>query len=162
MPIIAPPVVSIVIDGRLVTSSTPALLEQGTVVAPVDPYARALAERIDADPARGTIRFTRGARSITLDFLPIRPYVREEPLVIPLAAVARALGAEVSYDAKNAIVAILSPPNDPAATMQPNVAQTPLPQPGPTFTPTPEPQPSPETSAVPMPRRTPIPLFHRP
>lgn len=161
MPIIAPPVVSIIIDGRLVTSSTPALLVQGTVTAPVDPYARAIAERIDVDPVRRTVRFTRGDRSITLDFLPIGPYVREEPLVIPLAAVARALGAEVSYDAKNAAVSIISPPPDPIATMPRDVAQTPLPQPRPTFTPTPEPQPLPETSDVPLPRRTPIALFFR-
>ena len=158
---IAPTVVSIVIDGRFIASSTPALLEQGTVIAPVDPYARAIADRIDADPARRTIRFTRGSRSITLDFLPIGPYVREEPVVIPLAAVARALGAAVSYDAKDAVVAIVSPPSDPPTTMPLNVAQTPLPQPRPAFTPTPEPQPAPETSVAPLPRRTPVALFHR-
>jgi hypothetical protein len=161
---IAPPVVSVVIDGRLVASSVPALLEQGTVVAPVDPYGRALAERIQTDPTHRTIRFTRGARSITLDLLPIGPYVREEPLLIPLASVARALGAEVSYDAWNATLAIASPASDPPATMPPYVAPAQPAQPGPRFTPTPEPQPAPEASNVPQPqpRRTPIALFHRP
>jgi hypothetical protein len=159
MPMIVP--VSVVIDGRLVASSTPALLEQGTVVAPVDPFMRAIADRIEIDPDRRTIRFTRGARGITLPILPIGPYVREEPLLIPLAAAARALGATASYDAKNALVAIIFPPPDPPTTIPSYVARTPLPQPPPTFTPTPEPQPKPTVSGVPQPRRTPIALFHR-
>ena len=158
---IAPPVVSIVIDGILIASSMPALLEQGTVFAPVDPFARALAERIEVDPSRRTIRFTRGARSITLEILPIGPYVPAYPLVIPLAAVARALGTTVNYDAKYALLAIISPPSSQPATMPPYVAQPPLPQPGPTFTPTPEPQPTLAVTPMPQPRRTPIALFRR-
>jgi hypothetical protein len=98
----------------------------------------------------------REGRRIVLPILPIAPYVREARIVIPLAAVARALGATVTYDGKAGLLSILTPPPPLLATLPPYLPEEPLPQPRPTFTPTPEPQPHPTVSEIPEPRRTPI------
>jgi hypothetical protein len=145
------------LDGRFIVSSTPAVVERGIVFAPLDPFGRALANRIDIDVSRRTIRFMRGDRFIVLPILPIAPYVRDEPIVIPLALVARALGATVTYSGgAGRFLAITSPPPSMLATLPPYVPTSLPPQPGPTFTPTPEPMPRPTVTGIPQPRRTPI------
>jgi hypothetical protein len=145
--------VTVILNGRIIDSSQPAVLNGGMVMAPVDPFARRLAERITYNPERRTIRFERGERSIEI---PIAPYVREDQAVIPLGLLARALGATVSYDAAHALIGILTPPANPLATMPPYIPVPPIPQPAPTFTPEPVVTPRPTVSGIPQPRRTPI------
>jgi hypothetical protein len=161
--------VSVVLDGRLVLGSTAAALVGGTVTVPLDPYVRRLTDRIVVDALQGTIVLGRSATSLGLRLgersaqtangvltLPIAPYVRDDTTYIPLAAVARALGDAVSYDARARVISIVSAPTEPLATMTPYVPQSPAPSPISTFTPQPVPTPRPTVSGIPQPRRTPI------
>ena len=163
-------VISIVVNGALVTGSVPATLRGDVVVAPLDPYVRALATRISLVPQHDSILVGRGGRLLTLALgsrvvrggpepaqLPIAPYLLAGNLIIPLAATARALGAKVAYDARTHTLAILVP-DLPLETLAPVVRETPAPSGLPTFVPTPTPAPQPTISGIPKPRRTPIPV----
>jgi hypothetical protein len=146
------PIVTVVIDGRPVVASTPALLFGGSVSAPIDPFARLIATRIAVDGERGSITIERDGKRVTFNV----PYVRDGRTRIPLGATARALGDSVSYDAATHVLRIDSPPPAPLATMTPFGGWTPPPGPLPTFTPNPVATPRPVVSGVPRPRRTPI------
>ncbi len=168
--------VGIVVNGALVTGSTPASISGGVVVAPLDPYALALATRISQPSERDTVVVARGDRTLTLIVgsrvafagpaqmhVPLAPYLRAGNLMIPLAAVARALGATVAYDARTRTLAIDCPEAPLAtlapATVAPVLQPSPAPPPDlPTFAPTPTPAPQPTISGIPKPRRTPIPI----
>ncbi len=163
-------VVSIVINGALVTGSTPALLSRGVVVAPLDPYVRAIATRLSFPVASDTIVVQRGSRILTLSLgsrrarmgpseaeLPIAPYLRAGAVIIPLATTARALGATVGYDARSHSLAI-GFAELPLATLAPVSPVPPPPAELRTFAPTPTPAPQPTISGIPKPRRTPIPI----
>lgn len=165
-----PVVVGIIVNGALVTGSTPALLVSGVVVAPLDPYVRALATRITVSAARGTIVIDRSGKAISLALgsriaeegsrtaeLPIAPYLRAGAVIIPLRATAQALGASVRYDARSRTLAI-GVPELPLTTLTPIRNTTPAPAGLPTFAPTPTPAPRPTISGIPKPRRTPIPI----
>jgi hypothetical protein len=167
--ILAAVLVKVILDGRLIESLLPATLVRGTVVAPVDPYLRDIAREIAVDPARGTVRFVRGEHEVqitlgtrsvcvndVLQTLPFAPYLREGRLMIPLAAVTRALGEHVTYDAAYQDVTILSSAPAPVATMTPYVQPSWTPSPGPTFTPVARATPQPAVDGIPQPRRTPI------
>jgi hypothetical protein len=145
--------VNVILNGCLLVSSQPAKVNGGVVFAPIDPFARRLADRIDVDMAHRSVRIARGERSITL---PIAPYVREEEIVIPLAMVARALGGEITFEGWRATLAIVIPSPTPLATMTPYAPPSPMPSPEATFTPTPIPTPLPTVIGTPQPRRTPI------
>ncbi len=146
------PVVTVIIDGKPVVASTPALLCEGSVDAPIDPYARLIATRIAIDGERGWITIERDGKRVTVN----APYLRDGPLRIPLGTAARALGDSVSYDGARHVLRIDSPPRGPVATMTPFAGWTPPPGPLPTFTPNPVPTPRPTVSGIPRPRRTPI------
>jgi hypothetical protein len=163
-------VVSVLLDGRLIEGAQSAVLVRGTVVAPVDPYLRNVAQRIDDQTAHGgPICFVRGShqvcvtpgtRSARFDdgvrTLPLAPYHREGRLIIPLAAIMRALGESVAYDASYQTVSIVSPAAPSIATMTPYAPPSWRPSPGPTFAlPVPT-TPQPTVSGIPQPRRTPI------
>lgn len=159
------------IDGRLVEGSTPARLRGGVIEAPVAPYVRELAKRIERQAAGGRLSFERDGRSLTVvlgsavalngnetERLPIAPYLRGGQTIVPLAAVARALGASVEYDPVAHTMHIQLPAAAPLATLAPAAAGTLLPSPeaspapAATFAPTPVPA----NSGIPRPRRTPI------
>jgi hypothetical protein len=152
VPMIPIPVVTVIIDGRAVVASAPALLYEGSVSAPIDPYARLIATRIAVDGERGWITIERDGKRVTVNV----PYLRDGWPRIPLGAAARALGDSVSYDAARHVLRIDSPPRAPLATMTPFAGWTPPPGPRPTFTPNPVPTPRPTVSGIPRPRRTPI------
>jgi hypothetical protein len=165
---IAAGVVTILIDGTLVDGSSAARLCGNVVVAPLAPYLDRIAERIDVDRGDGRIVFERAGRSVAitigsavvrtgagLQTLPIAPYVRAGEALIPLAAVARALGASVDYDAASRTLDIATSP-EPLASATPDASYSPLPGPWTTFTPNPTPAPPVEVTGVPRPRRTPI------
>ena len=151
---IVPPVVTVLIDGRPVEAPAPALLLDGMVSAPIDPYARLIVTRITIDGERGSVTFERGAARVTINV----PYVRGDPARIPLGALARALGDSVRYDAAARTLEIETPPL-PLATMTPYLRWTPPPGPLPTFTPEPAPTPRPTVTGIPAPRRTPIVVY---
>ena len=160
-------VVTVLLDGRPIDASVPAVLFRGTIVAPLDPFVRRLANRIEFDPATGVIRIARdgstaelaiGARTLRgdskLEALPIAPFLRDGQPQIPLAAVARALGATVSYDARSRTVEIIGPP---AAELEsPEPVFVPVGPPRATFTPQPVSTPRPVVTGIPQARRTPV------
>ena len=160
-------VVSVLIDGELVTSSRPAELTKGVVRAPLDPFVGRIADRITSQGGRITL--VRGGKTITLVVgsrlleanavrspLPFLPFFRRGEPIVPLAAVARALGAEANYDGSAHALLIRTAPPGPLVTMTPSSAWTTPPGPLPTFAPTAVPTPRPTVSGLPQPRRTPI------
>lgn len=166
--VIGAPAVTVLVDGVLVDGSTDARLQGAVVVAPLEPYLQAIADRIVVDAQSGRIVLQRGSRTVCITIgspvvrsgdgsrpLPIAPYVRAGEPVIPLAAVVRALGASVDFDARTRTVTVVTDP-EPLASMTPDAAYTPPAEPMQTFTPNPSPAPSGPATAIPKPRRTPI------
>ncbi|MDQ2908648.1 MAG: stalk domain-containing protein [Candidatus Eremiobacteraeota bacterium] len=194
--------VTVVVDGRLVVGSRNAQLSHGTVVAPLDPYARAFAATIGTDANGRRITFQRGGRIFAVSLgsrtaltgscgaadgscdaragscntaggssdaagpcdalagatavrLPIAPYLRAGEPIIPLAAVARALGADVTYEPATHTIDIETRASA-LATPTPFATWSPPPGELPTFTPHETPTPAPTVSGIPEPRRTPL------
>jgi hypothetical protein len=160
--------VSVLIDGSLVEGSRSARICDNVVMAPVAPYLRNVADRIEFDEHTGRIVVMRAGRSVSLVIgsrvlrgktgavnLPIAPYLRAGEPLIPLAAVARALGVSVAFDGPSKTISMASAPQ-PLASMVPDAAYTPPAEPLETFTPNPTPAPQVVVSGVPKPRRTPI------
>jgi len=160
--------VTVVVDGRLVAGARDAYLRHGVVAAPLDPYARAFAAVIAAGGG-GRFTFERNGRSFVVSLgsldassgvaavtLPIAPYLRAGEVIIPLAAVARALGADVTYDRATHTLDIETRPPPPLSTPTPFASWSPPPGELPTFTPHESPTPRPTISGIPHPRRTPI------
>lgn len=140
-------IVGVVVDGENVPSAPPAHVEGGQVVVPAIVVAK-LADRVLTFPD-GSVNAIRGARDC------VGPAIRG---FVPLAPLARCLGAHVTWDAQAKTIALAfdapqplrsHPPYDPSA---PRVAPTAV------FTPEP-PRPTPRAVAtgVPRPRRTAIP-----
>jgi len=138
------PPVTVAIDGAIVASEQSAQLRNGLVVAPIVPFAQAIATRIDA-LGDGRFRITGGGRSVV-----VRADARG---VVALGRLARALGERVSYNARHRTLAI-ELPVEPlrAPRFWPSIP------PGPyaTFAPVAEPTPRPVIDGIPVPRRTPI------
>jgi hypothetical protein len=166
--VIAAAIVSVLIDGVRVDGSIAARLRGGVVVAPLEPYLAAIAQRIEPDQDGLRFVFERGSRSVTVSIgsqvarsgpavesLPIAPYLRGGEAFIPLAAVARDLGADVDFDGATKTLRVSLPP-EPLATLTPPAAGTPWPGPFVTFAPAQTPAPAPSLSGIPRPRRTPI------
>lgn len=160
-------VVTVVIGGSRIDASEGARLERGIVVAPIDPFVRAFATEITETEygrrftiARGTrtVSFTLGRRDAREDGrtqeFPIAPFASAESSFVPLAAIARALGATVAYDGHSRTLAITTPP-EPLVFMTPLGAYRP-PTDVPTFAPKETPAPVPRVTGIPHPRRTPI------
>jgi hypothetical protein len=161
-------VVTVLVDGALVDGSVAARLCGDVVVAPLAPYLGRIANRIVVDPNGERIVFERNGRSVAVRVgssvissggirrpLPIAPYLRAGEPLIPLAAVARALGASVDYDATSRTVNVATIP-EPLASLTPDPSYTPPSPPLTTFTPNPTPAPKVEITGIPKPRRTPI------
>ncbi|MBD5634849.1 MAG: copper amine oxidase N-terminal domain-containing protein [Candidatus Eremiobacteraeota bacterium] len=159
--------VTVVICGRRVDAALGARLEGGVVVAPLAPFVRDIAEAIDGNAGRRLV-LRRGSHSVALAIgrteirtgdssarLPVAPFLDEGEPVVPLAAIARALGASVDYDAASRTLSIVIEP-EPLVTMTPFVRYQAPPEPPPTFTPKPATTPQPAVTGEPQPRRTPI------
>jgi hypothetical protein len=165
---IAAVVVTVLIDGALVDGSTAARLCRDVIVAPLAPYLDRIAQRISVERRGERIVFERDGRSVAITIgspviqsgsralaLPIAPYLRAGEALIPLAAVARALGASVDYDAASRTVTVATVP-EPLVSLTPDASYRPPPEPLGTFTPNPTPAPKVEVTGAPKPRRTPI------
>ena len=155
------------VDGILVDGSTAAHLEGGVVVAPLAPYFGLIADGVACVSER-RIAFSREGRRVwirlgsarvwsddTVQTLPIAPYVRAGEVLIPLAAVARDLGASVDYDAATHTLTVQTAAA-PLSALTPDPGYTPPARPEATFTPNPTPAPPVQVTGVPRPRRTPI------
>jgi len=162
------PIVTILIDGAPVDGSVAARLRGGVVIVPLEPYLGAIAQRIESDQDGRRFVFERGSRTVTVSIgsqiarsgaaaesLPIAPYLRGGNAFIPLAAVARGLGADVDYDGAAKTLHVTLPP-EPLATLTPAGRWTPGPGPFQTFAPPQTPAPEPQVTGIPKPRRTPI------
>ncbi|MBC5798894.1 MAG: copper amine oxidase N-terminal domain-containing protein [Candidatus Eremiobacteraeota bacterium] len=138
------------------------------MTAPLDPYARAFATMVAAGKG-GRITFERNGRTFVILLgsrdafagaaavtLPIAPYLRAGEPIIPLAAVARALGFVVTYDGAARRLDIETESMPSLSTPTPFVTWSPAPGERPTFTPHAAPTPVPTISGIPHPRRTPI------
>jgi hypothetical protein len=160
--------VTVLVDGAPVEGSVAARLRAGVVVVPLEPYLGEIAQRIETGDNGLRIVFERGERSCAVSIgsrvaragpavesLPIAPYLRGGDAFIPLAAVARALGAGVDYDGATRTVHVSLEP-EPLRTLMPVAGWTPGPGPFETFAPPATPEPAPRFTGEPKPRRTPI------
>jgi hypothetical protein len=141
---------------------------RGVTMAPIDPVVRDLAERIDCIGGGAEIRVARGARELVVRLAretcaspgddpacSIAPCVPFDDARIPLASLARALGASVAYDARSHTLFIFTVP-EAIAPFSPAPYLPPEPGTVPTFAPTSVPMPRPTVSGIPRPRRTPV------
>ncbi|GAC1301972.1 MAG: hypothetical protein NVSMB19_10720 [Vulcanimicrobiaceae bacterium] len=166
--VLAASLVTVFVDGRPVEAATDARLVAGVVVAPLGPFVRDIADRIETSADGERFLIARGDRTIELrlgsnrarngtvaEALPIAPYLRAGRTIIPLAVVARALGATVTYDARAHVLRIATE-EAPLATLTPVPYVAPPPGSVPTFAPPSTPAPRPTVTGIPKPRRTPV------
>jgi hypothetical protein len=142
--------VIVVVAGRRIDASHGARLENGVVMAPLDPFVRDIAERIDGDGSGLRFVLRRGERSVTL----VPRLCNGEPYVA-LAAAVRGLGGSAEYIGRSHLLSIAFVPT-PLVTMTPFAGYVPPPGPLPTFTAKPTDAPQPVVTGIPHPRRTPI------
>lgn len=160
--------VTVVLDGRTIDASQPARIAGGVTVAPLVPFVRDFADRIERSSDGSRVRIVRGERDVVVRIAAfpcsdssdmrasfIVACVPLDTVEIPLAAVARALGASVSYDARARTLAIVLVPG-PIATLTAVPYVRPAPGTVATFAPTSSPMPRPIVTGIPRPRRTPI------
>ena len=137
--------VAVVVDGSPVRSYQPAFVLRGRVLAPVNPYVVAVAASVEYDGQ--TIVVRRGDRFAQIA---AARYVELAPLL-------RTLGLNLSYDKRNRVVVLQTPP-PVEATPTPFNPAVPSAPPAAVFTPVPETTPKPVVTGKPSPRRTPLPL----
>jgi hypothetical protein len=162
----------VVVNGTAVPAAPPALLVAGRVAVPVLPIVTRIAERARVDPL-GTIEIERsghrcvlhvGDLSATCDDrihpLDVAPFARGGVTYVPLAAVVRALGGSVSYDAASTTASVQLSAERRVDTPPPFDAGAPQATPTTIFTPQPPPPTSrPVEHESPHPRRTAIPVL---
>lgn len=144
--------VTVLLNGVAVPSSRPAELIDGSVMVPVNPFVRRIAQRTIYDPLNGTIAISAASGSTTVA-------ITGEPdeAYVPLARIVRALGGVVSYDGRTRVAAVLLAADPPLASAPPYDPSQPTVAPRRLFTPEPTAAPRPVLTGVPKPRRTPIP-----
>lgn len=152
MPVFPPGVpVVVLVDGRRISAYNQAYANAGRIFAPVRPYVTALADRTWYDGDR--LAITRDGHTV---YVTLRATAADVPngAYVPLAAVARELGARVEYrrgelDIFTAPRAVIPAPTavPPGALVAPRVVFTPMPVPTPRAT----------WNGLALPRRTPLP-----
>jgi|GEM_PF-7105356 len=168
------PLIQVVVDGHVVEAARPPRVVGGTVLVPLGDL-RFLAQRVWYQAKDRSITVQRGDRQIVLFVGRDDAWINGLPgavsrsplriggaLYVPLAACARALGADVVYEGAAHTIAVTLPPLTlmrftPPPT--PLFVPTPIPSPTPSASPSPSAlpaaTPSPEAT-VPQPRRTPL------
>ncbi len=141
----------VVLDGRQISSYNQAFVSAGRVFAPVRPYVTAMSDRTWYEGDRLAI-----ARDGHVVYVVMRPSVPEalSGTYVPLAAVARELGAQVEYGRGRLVIRTAPRVTVGAPTPVPGRA---LVEPRIVFTAAPIPTPKPVWSGPPLPRRTPLP-----
>ncbi|HEY8313489.1 MAG TPA: hypothetical protein VIG51_04870 [Candidatus Baltobacteraceae bacterium] len=147
---------TLVVDGSVVRSYTPAYLERGRVLAPVDPFLTAVADSIGYDDR--TMIVSLGDRFSQIR-LARRPFPGDlHAVYVEIAPILRNLGEMVRYDSAAHVLYVKTP--GPRVLAMPTPFNPAVPRFVPTtvFTPTPATTPRPVFTGAPIPRRTPIPL----
>ena len=141
----------VVLDGRPISSYNQAYVRAGRVIAPVRPYVTAMSDRSWYEGNRLAI-----ARDGHVVYVVIGTGAADAPsgAYVPLAAVARELGARVDY--RPGELDIRTAPR-PAVSAPTPVPAAELISPRATFTASPIPTPRPVWSGPALPRRTPLP-----
>ena len=157
MAIFPPPqhAVTVVVDGRRVDAYLGAYVENGRVMAPVDPFVTRFATKISYDGK--TLVVMRGDRFAQVT-LAVRPLPLElQWTYVAVAPVLVTLGATVRYDPLHRVLDIRPPRAAIVATPTPFNPAVPQAEPTTLFTPIPVPTPRPVFTGKPLPRRTPVP-----
>ncbi len=157
MPVFPPSTaVTILINGAPVAAYIQPYLARGRTLAPVRPFATALADRVWID--RGVLVLQRGGRTARVRMLSRMPDALDRAY-IPIAPILRSLGARVRYDPRRRVVEVRIHNAMAVAAPTPfNPPERPLPKRA-IFTPTPVATERPLWSGPAIPRRTPIPFF---
>jgi len=149
-----PPVAAVVVllDGRPIAAYNQAFERAGRVYVPVRPYVTALADRTWY--VGDSLAIARDGRTVFIRMRPSAPDALDRAYV-PLAAVARELGANVEF--RSGEIDIRTAP--PAAVLAPTpIPSNALAAPRVVFTPVPEPTLRPVWTGPALPRRTPLPF----
>jgi hypothetical protein len=159
----------VLVNGAFVPSSPPARRLFGHVMAPLAPIVARIAQQVSVDG--GTVIVARGGLTCafrvgspayqcngTIRDAGVTPFARGDVVFLPLAAVGRAFGGSVTYDARRDIVSVNVPSLTTVTTPAPFDALAPRVEPTRVFTPQPAaPTPQAVESGEPRPRRTAIP-----
>ncbi len=160
----------VLLNGAVVPSTPPARRLFGHIMVPLAPVVARIADRVTLTgdtitlvrDAR-TCVFRVGSRAYACDGAireaAVASFARSGSVFVPLAAVGRAFGGRVAYDARSNTVAVVVPPRSALATPTPFDAAAPRVAPAQIFTPQPVPAtPRAMESGNPRPRRTAIPV----
>lgn len=148
--------VTIIVNGSIVASVTPARIAGGRVVAPLAPVVVRLAARAAYDPIARTVTLDREGKRIVVPVAFVDP---DGVPFIEVGRVVRQLGGSAAFDAPTKTLAIVLRSADPISTSSPFDPSRPQVQPTTVFTPAP-PAATPRVfeSDIPRPRRTAIPV----
>jgi hypothetical protein len=151
-----PSAVTIVVNGTIVPSFTPARIVAGRVVAPLSPIVVRLASRTAYDRSGGTVTIERDGVRIVVAVV----YVENGQPYVELGPVVRAIGGTAAFDSAAKTLTIAMNSGGPIATPAPFDPAAPRVSPTTVFTPRP-PAPTPRgaETGLPRPRRTPIPVL---
>ncbi len=158
---IAPAAVTVVVNGAIVSSTLPAFIFGGHVVAPLVPIVVRLVSRARVisraayDPSTASVAIDDGAIHVVV---PVA-FVAEGQPYVELGAIVRAVGGSLSFDGPSKTLAIALAPGFAIVTPRPYDPSAPQVAPTTIFTPSPPP-PTPRSveTGLPRPRRTAIPV----
>lgn len=145
---------TVVLDGTPVRSYNAPYLQNGRVMAPIEPYVTAIAASVGYDGKALIVRLGDLFAQVPMDAPPApQHYART---YVEIGPIARTLGARVRFDAR-ANTLYVETPRMALATPTPFNPAVPQPSPREVFTPAPAQTPRPIVSGTPLPRRTPLP-----
>lgn len=148
-------VVTVFIDGRRIAAYRQAVLRNGRVLAPVDPFVTGIGTKLSYD---GTTLVVSRADRFAQVKLSKRPAPRElQWTYVAVAPIVRTLGGTARYDAVHRVLDVRVPHPEPVVTPTPFNPAVPQVSPTTLFTPVPAVTPRPVFSGRPLPRRTPVP-----
>jgi hypothetical protein len=153
---VTPDTVTIVVNGTIATSSAPALIRAGRVVAPLTPIVVRLVARAAYEPATATVRIERGGTRIVV---PVA-FVKDDTPYVELGPVIQGIGGSAVFDSPTKTLTVVLGPAQTIATPPPFDPALPRVTPTTVFTPSPPPAtPRSTESGIPHPRRTAIPAL---
>lgn len=145
--------VTVLLDGKIVDAYNRAYSASGHIYAPVKPFVTKMADRVWFE--QNTLVIVRAGRMIRVRVPSHHPDALNE-VYVPLASVARELGANVRFLGR-AGVEVTMPRAQKPETPAPFDASAPQVSPHAVFTPIASATPRPVWTGSPLPRRTPLP-----